>query len=61
MTTQIKIIEKNVYGKTLVYPACETSKKLADLLNVKSFNHSQLCKIEALGFVMTNITPRIPA
>jgi hypothetical protein len=56
MNMNIKIVEKNVYGKTMIYPACETSKKLADLLAVKTFNHYQLAKIEALGYVMENVT-----
>jgi hypothetical protein len=56
MTHNIKIVEKNVYGKIMIYPACETSKKLADLLTVKTLNHYQLAKIEALGYVIENVT-----
>lgn len=50
----IIISVRNVYGNLLTYPACQTSRKFADLLNVKSFNHKQLCRIEALGYTIIN-------
>lgn len=49
----IKVGEKSVYGNILVYPLCETAKKFAALLNVKSFNHAQLCGIEGLGYLIS--------
>lgn len=58
---KITVIEKNVYGNILVYPFDEKAKQFADLLNVKSFSHRHLCKIEAMGYVIDNVTPRIPA
>lgn len=54
MEKLITIIEKNVYGSTLIYPHCDTAKKFADLIGKKTFSHSDLCKIEALGYVIFN-------
>lgn len=55
---ELKVIEKNNYGKILVYPFDETADKFAQLLNVKTFNHSQLCRIESLGYTIINVTPK---
>jgi hypothetical protein len=59
---KIQIIEKNVYGKILLYPFDETAEMFAKLLNVKTFSHATLCGIEALGYEIINVTPKqIPA
>jgi hypothetical protein len=47
-TVQLK--EKNVYGRILLYPDCETSKLFAELLCVKSFQNWHISRIEALGY-----------
>lgn len=59
MIQTIKITEKAVYGRILVYPSCDTAKKFAALLNVKTFSHSNLCGIEALGYTIQ--TEKVPA
>jgi hypothetical protein len=59
MKQVIKVTEKAVYGRILVYPSCETAKKFAALLNVKTFSHSNLCGIEALGYNIE--TTKVPA
>jgi hypothetical protein len=55
---EIKIIEKNVYGKILLYPFNETAHKFAKLLNVKTFTTGQLHAIDDLGYNVTNVTPK---
>ena len=52
MAQQITIrITKN-YGNTVVYPACDTSKKLADLIGTKTFTNAALNKLAGLGYEM---------
>lgn len=41
------------YGQRAVYPACDTSRKLAELIGTKTFTHAALQKIEALGYVIS--------
>lgn len=43
------IEEKNSYGRTLLYPACERSKEYAQELGKKTFSKSNLQFIESLG------------
>lgn len=52
--TNMKTTTKTVYGKELVYPACETAKLFTQLLVVKTFNPTQLRQIAALGVDITN-------
>lgn len=59
MAYNIKIAEKTVYGRILLYPHDETAKKFAKLLNVKTFSHANLCDIEALGYLIE--TTKLPA
>lgn len=42
--------QRNVYGNSMLYPACETSSLFARLLNVKTFNRAQIDGIKALGY-----------
>ena len=44
--------EKNVYGRTLIYPACDKSNIFAGLLSTKTFTTSQLSLIESLGYTV---------
>jgi hypothetical protein len=37
----------------VVYPACETSKKLAELIGTKTFTNAALHKLVDLGYEMT--------
>jgi len=52
ITNTIQVAEKNVYGKTLIYPVCATAKQFAQLLQVKTFNRWQLTNIECLGYTV---------
>lgn len=48
MNIQVEV--KNVYGKQIVYPICETAQLLAKLANQKSFTPSTIITIRALGY-----------
>ena len=56
---RIQTIVKSVYGKDLVYPACATAHRLAKLIGTKTFSHSNLCDIEALGYTIEQVTPQL--
>ena len=43
---------RNVYGNLLIYPVCETSKKLSQLINQKTFTHRDLCILESIGYIL---------
>ena len=47
---EIKLKAKSVYGKVLVYPACETSHLLIRLSGQKTFDDHDLFLIERLGY-----------
>lgn len=52
MNATITVRVTNNYGNRAVYPVCETAQRLADLIGTKTFTHSALQKIEALGFTI---------
>ena len=58
MTQQITIRVTKNYGNTVVYPACETSKKLAELIGTKTFTNAALRKLVELGYEMTVEQPQ---
>ena len=41
------------FGNRAVYPACDVSHKLADLIGTKTFTDAALKKLVALGYVIT--------
>jgi hypothetical protein len=47
---EITVKEKNVYGKILIYPACDKSNIFAGLISAKTFTTSHLTLIEGLGY-----------
>ena len=49
ITVQIK----SNYGNRAVYPACDTSRKLAALIGTKTFTDAAIEQIKALGYVFT--------
>lgn len=53
------ITVKNVYGNELIYPANETAEKFAQLLKKKTFDTSDLKKIQDLGFTIAVKTPEL--
>ena len=38
------------YGRTLIYPVCETAKKMTELLKTKTLSLENLKVIRSLGF-----------
>ncbi len=44
----IKTIKRNVYGRDLNYPACDTSKEFAYMLGVKTLTVKQIFEINNL-------------
>lgn len=49
----ITVSVKNVYGKRTVYPACEVSRKFADLIGTKTFTDRAIEQIKDLGYIFT--------
>lgn len=50
MKQTITFKEKNVYGRILIYPACDKANIFAGLLSTKTFTTMQLSLIESLGY-----------
>lgn len=46
----IEVTVKNVYGENKVYPACDTSRKLADLIGTKTFTDRAIQQLRDLGY-----------
>ena len=51
----ILITVKNVYGNEMVYPACDTARKFADLLNTKTLTPRALEIIKSLGYTVRTV------
>jgi hypothetical protein len=51
----ILITVKNVYGNDMVYPACDTARKFADLLNTKTLTPRALEIIKSLGYTVRTV------
>jgi hypothetical protein len=49
----ITVTVKNVYGNRTVYPACDVSRKLADLIGTKTFTDRAIDQIKGLGYILT--------
>ena len=58
---QMKIIieQKQVYGKTLFYPICETAQIFSDLTRTKTLDRFQLHKIKSLGYSIELKQPEV--
>ena len=41
---------KSVYGNDLIYPACDTSRKFAELLNTKTLTPRAMRIVKELGY-----------
>lgn len=46
----LKVIIKNVYGKEMIYPACEKSKAFLNALGLKTFTFNAKSAAKALGY-----------
>jgi len=49
---QISLIQKSVFGRDLIYPACEQSEKLAAFKGSKTFTVEDLKQLKEIGFEM---------
>jgi hypothetical protein len=43
----------NNFGNRAVYPACDTARKLADLIGTKTFTDVAIQKLINLGYTLT--------
>lgn len=50
MNTTLKITIKSVYGKETIYPACEQSRRLADMVGTKTLTQDTVRQAIAMGF-----------
>ncbi len=50
MTITVRIA--NNFGNRAVYPACATSKKLAELIGTKTFTDRAIAQIKGLGYTI---------
>lgn len=55
MQQTITVKEKSVYGKVLIYPACDKSNIFAGLIKAKTFQMNDLLLIEGLGYTVNLI------
>jgi len=56
---KIIIEQKQVYGKTLYYPICETAQIFSDLTRTKTLDRFQLKKIQGLGYSIELKQPEV--
>lgn len=50
MTITVRIASN--FGNRAIYPACDTSAKLADLIGTKTFTDRAIEQIKALGYTI---------
>jgi|TARA_R110000823_G_scaffold269692_1_gene389418 hypothetical protein len=50
MIRELLVKSKNVYGRELVYPICNDSLLICELLNVKTLNDYQMRKLKKLDY-----------
>lgn len=55
MNNEIKICVKSVYGRELIYPACEQGKLFTKLTRSTTLKLGDLDAIKALGFTVTQV------
>jgi hypothetical protein len=54
---KIYVSVKNVYGQTLVYPACPKAAIFAAVARTKTLSHDVLTRIENLGYEIVTVAP----
>lgn len=50
MNTTITVSLRDVYGKTVAYPACDQARRLAELVGTTTLTGSTLLKAKRMGF-----------
>lgn len=60
MDKTISITERNVYGETKFYPACDMSRLLCDVAGTKQVTASMIACVKANGFrvIVAPVAPR---
>ena len=56
----IKVQIKSVFGREVIYPACETAEGFCKLIGQKSLTDDQVRQIKALGYEV-RVEPSHPA
>ena len=56
---KIIIEQKQVYGKTMFYPVCQTAQIFSDLTRTKTLDRFQLQKIQGLGYSIELKQPEV--
>jgi len=54
----IQVTIKSVYGNDLVYPVCDTAKKLVELAGRKTFTDWDIKLIKELGYKFETVSAR---
>lgn len=57
---KIQVRVNKVYGNDIIYPECETSKKLAHLLSQKTLTPQDISRIQDLGYEVEVIPNTLP-
>lgn len=47
---QIKLTKRSVYGRELIYPACNISEMLVKLTGGKTFSNTEVGLLEGAGY-----------
>lgn len=47
---------KSAYGRILAYPACDTSRLLAELIEQKTFTRREIKLLKALGYLIETVS-----
>jgi hypothetical protein len=55
---QIVILAKEVYGRQMLYPACDTSRLFAAIADRSTLSESNIRRIIQLGYEVTVIHPK---
>jgi hypothetical protein len=53
MDNQLTVIIKTTYGTERIYPACQQSARVADLMKSKTFTRQDVNALKAIGFTFT--------
>jgi len=61
MSQLITVEARQVYGKTVYYPACERAHAFAKISGLKTLSEATLLEIQALGFEINLKAPALPA
>ena len=59
MPLNLTVMQRHVYGQTLLYPDSPHAKALADLMRVKTFTPEQLAS--ARKYLGANVVIKVPA